>query len=168
VLFESPLHVSKHSGWDSKALNLEYVATEIRTSFNGLLFNKNFLCCFFVLFVYSLPSSACTIICSPRWPSSKPQSYVRTVSSARHEGMVWDSWSVASLILDLGTTWKWLVSFTLLPLYTGRNGSSYPSGIGWVDTSAGLDVSEQGRICFLCLKSSHCCVWHPISQTRLW
>jgi hypothetical protein len=38
----------------------------------------------------------------------------------------WRSWDIATRILDLGTGWRWVVSFTLRPLYLKRKRPWYP------------------------------------------
>jgi hypothetical protein len=62
-----------------------------------------------------------------------------------HEG-VWGSGCIDPYFLDLGTSWRWVVSFTPLLLYPW--GESPPPGIHWlgglVDPRAGLvDVEER-------------------------
>jgi hypothetical protein len=51
----------------------------------------------------------------------------------------WGSGSITPCILDLGTRWRWMVSFTPRPLYlqgTHRKG-------GWVGPTAGLDAVKR-------------------------
>jgi hypothetical protein len=54
----------------------------------------------------------------------------------------WGSGGKAARILNLGTTWRWVVSFTLRPLYlrgTARIG-------GWVDPRTDLDAVMKRRL----------------------
>jgi hypothetical protein len=46
----------------------------------------------------------------------------------KHHAMktYWGSWGVAPRILDLGTRWRWVVSFTPWPLYLQRKSPWYP------------------------------------------
>jgi hypothetical protein len=47
--------------------------------------------------------------------------------------------------LDLGTAWRWVVSFTLRPLYSrGKSPGTHRIG-GWVDPRAGLDDMEMWK-----------------------
>jgi hypothetical protein len=48
-----------------------------------------------------------------------------TNQALRHEG-VWGSGCIDPYFLDLGTTWRWVVSFTLRSLYTWENSPRYP------------------------------------------
>jgi hypothetical protein len=49
----------------------------------------------------------------------------------RHEDVL-GSGSIAPRILDLGTRWRWVVSFTLQPLYPQGKGPWYPFDRRWV------------------------------------
>jgi hypothetical protein len=62
-----------------------------------------------------------------------------------------EEWRCSSTILDLGTIWRLVVSFTLLPLYPGVivPGSNRRSGC--VGPKVGLDAVEKRKICF-CLE----------------
>jgi hypothetical protein len=57
----------------------------------------------------------------------------------RHEG-VWGSWCIDPLFLDLDTSWRWLVSFTPLPLYSRGKSLRYP-----LDRRLGGPQSRSGR-----------------------
>jgi hypothetical protein len=48
-----------------------------------------------------------------------------TNSALRHEG-VWGSGCINPNFLDLGTSWRWVVSFTPLPLYPRGKSPRYP------------------------------------------
>jgi hypothetical protein len=48
-------------------------------------------------------------------------------------------WMYRSTLLDLGTSWSWVVSFTALPLYPGGKETSTHWIGGWVGPRAGLD-----------------------------
>jgi hypothetical protein len=50
-----------------------------------------------------------------------------------------EEWMYRSTFLDLGTTWRWVVSFTSLPLYSRERAPGTHSIAGWVDPKAGLD-----------------------------
>jgi hypothetical protein len=50
-----------------------------------------------------------------------------------------EEWKYTSSILNLDIGWKWVVSFTTLPLS--------PQGQGWVGSRASLDVMEKRKIC---------------------
>jgi hypothetical protein len=54
----------------------------------------------------------------------------------------WGSGSIASSILDLGTRWRWVVSFTLRPLYLqGKSRDTHLLG-RWVGPRAGSQPSH--------------------------
>jgi hypothetical protein len=49
-----------------------------------------------------------------------------------------------SIFLDLGTRWRWVVSYTPLPLYPRRNSPQYPlDRMGW--PRVGLDAVQKRR-----------------------
>jgi hypothetical protein len=50
---------------------------------------------------------------------------------------VWGSGSIGPLILNLGTRWKWVVSFTLRPLYPAKRATGIHWIGGWVGPTAG-------------------------------
>jgi hypothetical protein len=52
-----------------------------------------------------------------------------------------NEWRYSSIILDLGTRWRWVVSFTSLPLYP-----RYSLIGGWVAPRAGLDAGEKRKV----------------------
>jgi hypothetical protein len=56
-----------------------------------------------------------------------------------HEGVL-GSGGIVLRILDLGTRWRWVVSFTPQPLYSQRNSSWYP-----LDRGLGGSQSRSGR-----------------------
>jgi hypothetical protein len=58
----------------------------------------------------------------------------------------WDSGSIAPRILDLGTRWKWVVSFTPRPLYTQGNSPGTHWIGGWVGPRAVLDAVVKRKI----------------------
>ena len=66
--------------------------------------------------LYRLPQS---FLSGGRWTGNLHQSNTRTLLKikvkplAYHEGMGWRGWSTAPLIPNLGTRWRWVVSFTL-------------------------------------------------------
>jgi hypothetical protein len=61
-----------------------------------------------------------------------------------HEG-VWRSECIDPHFLDLGTSWKWVVSFTPRPLYPrGKSPNIHWIG-GWIDPRAGLDNVEKRK-----------------------
>jgi hypothetical protein len=56
-----------------------------------------------------------------------------------HEG-VWGSGCIDPHFLDLGTSWRWVFSFTARPLYHRRKSSSYP-----LDRRLGGPQGQSGR-----------------------
>jgi hypothetical protein len=60
----------------------------------------------------------------------------------RHED-VWRSGCIDTHFLDLGTSWRFVVSFTPLPLYPGERAPGTHFIGGWVDPRAGLDDMEK-------------------------
>jgi hypothetical protein len=64
---------------------------------------------------------------------------VKVKFSLRHKD-VWGSGCVDPLFLDLGTIWRWVVSFTVLPLYPGGKSPRYP-----LDRRLGGPHSRSGR-----------------------
>jgi hypothetical protein len=65
----------------------------------------------------------------------------------RHED-VWGSGCIDPHFLDLGTSWRWVVSFAPLPLYP-RERAPTTHFIGcWVDPRAGLDDMEKWKIVY--------------------
>jgi hypothetical protein len=55
------------------------------------------------------------------------------------------SGGIAPHILDLGTRWRRVVSFTLRPLYPQVKSPRYPLG-GWVDPRGGLNTVVKRKI----------------------
>jgi hypothetical protein len=55
-----------------------------------------------------------------------------------HEG-VWESGCIDPHFLELDTSWRWVVSFTPLPLYLQERAPGTHCIGGWVDPRAGLD-----------------------------
>jgi hypothetical protein len=53
-------------------------------------------------------------------------------------------WMHRSHFLDLGTSWRWVVSFTTRPLYSRGKAPTQWIG-GWVDPRAGLDDIEKRK-----------------------
>jgi hypothetical protein len=60
---------------------------------------------------------------------------------------------VAPRILDLGTRWRWVVSFTPRPLYPRERAPSTHWIGGWVGPRAGLDAEVKRKIPSPCLES---------------
>jgi hypothetical protein len=63
--------------------------------------------------------------------------------------MLWrrmGEWWYSSTILDLGTRWRWVVSFTPQPLYPKEKAPSTHWKGGWVGPRAGLDAVEKTEI----------------------
>jgi hypothetical protein len=70
------------------------------------------------------------------------------MSSLCHEG-VWGSRCINSRFLYLDTTWRWVVSFTSLPLYPrGKYPGTHWIGV-WVDPRAGVDDVEKRKFLIL-------------------
>jgi hypothetical protein len=67
-----------------------------------------------------------------------------TNQALRHEG-VWGSGCIDPHFLDIGTTWRWVVSFTPRPLYPGERAPGTRYIRGWVDPRTGLDDVEKRK-----------------------
>jgi hypothetical protein len=65
--------------------------------------------------------------------------------TSRHEGVL-GSGGIAPRILDLGTRWKWVVSFTPRPLYPRERAPVIHWIGGWVDTRVGMDMVLKRKI----------------------
>jgi hypothetical protein len=61
-----------------------------------------------------------------------------------HEG-VWGNECIYPHFPDLDTSWRWVVSFTLLPLYPRERAHGTHCIGGWVDVRAGLDDVENRK-----------------------
>jgi hypothetical protein len=59
-----------------------------------------------------------------------------------HEG-VWGSGCIDPHFLDLGTSWRRVVSFTLRPLYPRERAAGTHCIGGWVEPRAGLEDMEK-------------------------
>jgi hypothetical protein len=87
----------------------------------------------------------------------------------RHMG----EWRYSSIILDLGTRWRWGISFMPLPLYPcGWSPGTYWIG-GWVDPTVSLDDMEKRNqpSCSKYLgrhKDGKCVCKVYVSPTSLW
>jgi hypothetical protein len=70
-----------------------------------------------------------------------------TLCLTKHHAMktYWGSGSIAPRILDLGTRWRWVVSFTTRPLYH-RERAPGTHGIGWVGSWVVLDAVVKRKI----------------------
>jgi hypothetical protein len=58
----------------------------------------------------------------------------------------WGSGGIAPSILDLGTRWRWVVSFTTRPLYPQEKSLCFPLDRGWVGPRAVLDAVVKRKI----------------------
>jgi hypothetical protein len=59
-------------------------------------------------------------------------------------------WRYSSIILDLGTRWRWVVTFTPLSRFTTGEGAPATHWIGgWVGPRAGLDAVEKRTILYV-------------------
>jgi hypothetical protein len=58
-------------------------------------------------------------------------------------------WMYRSIIPDLSTNWRWVISFTPLPLYPRERPSSTHWIGGWVSPKTGLDDVERRKIMLL-------------------
>jgi hypothetical protein len=57
---------------------------------------------------------------------NRPCSYICLLTEYRALKTWWGSGGIAPYILDLGTTWRWVVNFTPRPLYPQGNSPFYP------------------------------------------
>jgi hypothetical protein len=66
----------------------------------------------------------------------------------QHQAMkaYWESGGIAPCILDIGTSWRWLVSFTPRPLYPRERAPYTHWTRGWVGPRAGLDTVVKRKI----------------------
>jgi hypothetical protein len=62
----------------------------------------------------------------------------------RHEG-VWGSGFIEPHFLDLGTRWRWVVSFMPRPLYHRGNSPRYPLDRSWVNLKSSLGDMEKWK-----------------------
>jgi hypothetical protein len=58
---------------------------------------------------------------------------------------VWGSGRIDPHFLDLGTCWRWVVSFTPVPLYPGESAPGTHWIRGWVGPRTGLDDVEKRK-----------------------
>jgi hypothetical protein len=77
----------------------------------------------------------------------------------------WGSGGIAPRILDLGTRWRWVVSFTPRPLYSQWKSPRYPLGRRLGGPSAVLDVVVKRQIPSLHRESNRrTAIVHPVAQ----
>jgi hypothetical protein len=90
------------------------------------------------------------------------------VSQTPYHGYIGRSWRYISIILELGTSWRWLASFTLLPLYSI---SEYPAHISW-ESGRTLETlwkkCRRGKYLPQCSNSGHLVVLSVASQYTGW
>jgi hypothetical protein len=85
-----------------------------------------------------------------RWSKGKSNCKVKLslcliISALRYE-CLWRSGCIDPHFLDLGTSFRWVVSFTPRPLYPwGKSPGVHWRG-GWVDTQVGLDDLEKRKL----------------------
>jgi hypothetical protein len=83
--------------------------------------------------------------------------------------MLWkhvETWRYSSTILDLGTRWRWVVSFTPLLLYPlGKDPGTHWIG-GWLGPGAGMDFMKK-RKSYPCRESNTGHPAHNLSLHRL-
>jgi hypothetical protein len=60
-------------------------------------------------------------------------------------------WRYGSIILNVSTRWRWLVSFVPQPLYPRRKSLWYPLVLKWMGPSFGLERCEEKNL-FLILE----------------
>jgi hypothetical protein len=70
-------------------------------------------------------------------------------------------WRCSFTFLDLGTRWRWVVSFMPRPLYSWRKNSQYPWLPCRMGRGAGMGAMENWKI--PCRKSNPCCPVRPLS-----
>jgi hypothetical protein len=75
-----------------------------------------------------------------------------------HEG-IWGSGCIDAHFHDLGTTWRWVVSFTPQPLYPGTYWIR-----GWMDPRAGLDDMKKRKFLILPDSNSYPSVVQPVAS----
>jgi hypothetical protein len=68
----------------------------------------------------------------------------RVLLQARHEG-VWGSGCIDPCSLDLGISWRWVVSSTSSPFTSGERDPGTDWTGGWVNPRAGLDDMEKWK-----------------------
>jgi hypothetical protein len=61
----------------------------------------------------------------------------------------WSNNAIDPHFLDLGTSWRWVVSFTAWPLYSGERAPGTHLIGGWMDPRAGLDDVENRKFLIL-------------------
>jgi hypothetical protein len=83
--------------------------------------------------------------------------------SWRHMG----EWRYSSTILDLGTRWTWVVSFTTWLLYPRGKSPSTHWIRGWAGLKTGMDAVDKRKISFLCWHSNPSCPAHSLSLYQL-
>jgi hypothetical protein len=76
----------------------------------------------------------------------------------RHEGVL-GSGGIAPRILDLGTIWRWVVSFTPRPLYPKERAPGTHWIGGWVGPRAVLDAVVKRKVPSPCRDSNHRSSW---------
>jgi hypothetical protein len=77
----------------------------------------------------------------------------------------WGSGGVAPLILDVGTRWRWVVSFMLLPLCPQGRSTWYSLDKRLGRSRAGLDAVVKRKIPSPCMKSNP---YHPARSSVLY
>jgi len=70
----------------------------------------------------------------------------------------WVNGRIAPLILDLGTRWRWVVSFTPRSLYPGEKRIR-----GWVCSRSGLDAMERRKILIIIPAGDWTTVVQPVA-----
>jgi hypothetical protein len=115
----------------------------IFTSSSFLLLFLHFSPFFFTSFPSFFPPC---LFCSVSSPSKLRVQSLKgvKVKLSLYEG-VWGSGCIHPHFIDIGTSWRWLVSFTPRPLHPRERATGTHCIGGWVDPRAGLDDMEQRK-----------------------
>jgi hypothetical protein len=86
------------------------------------------------------------------------------INSALCHENIWGSGCIDPRILDLGTSWSWVISFTSRPLYPGERVPGNHRTGGWVGSWTGLDDEEKRKPCSYWDSNSDHSAAQPVSS----